>query len=157
MTIPGSAPFASAPYGAVPVIPVIGPEGGPYDVAGPRDVILLPSAARTATSQSSVQINSGFRGIYVDLNVTVNPGGAQTLQVTLNSYNLTTGSFAPLLTVPASAAPTGQFLLYPGCSGAAVEGITQTRNLVLPPQWFIVVTHSGVGSWTYSLVARLLP
>jgi hypothetical protein len=59
MTIPGSAPFAAAPYGAVPVLPVVGPEGGPFDVAGPRDVILLPSAARTATSRVASRSTAG--------------------------------------------------------------------------------------------------
>lgn len=157
MTIPGSSPFAAAPYGAVPVIPVIGPEGGPFAVAGPVSQSLLPSAARTASTSSTVQVNPGYRGLKLTFSVTANPGGAQTLAFQLTTHDPVAGTGVALLTVAASATPGGTYMLYPGLSGAAAEGILVTRNLVLPTQWSVTVTHSGVGSWTYVVSVELLP
>lgn len=157
MTIPGSTPFASAPYGAVPTIPVIGPEGGPYNVTGPLGVTLLASASRNVTTVSGTQTNNGYKGLYLNLAVSVNPGGGETLSLQLTGIDPVTGIPFVVLTVPASAAPSGNFLLYPGLSGAAVEGVGVTRNLYLPANWYIGMVHSGAGAWTYSVTGVLLP
>lgn len=156
MTIPGSVPFASTPYGAVPVIPVAGPEGGPYTVQGPAWVPLLPSAPRTAAAACAQQTNYQWRGLYLWWNVTVNPGGAQTLQLVVQGVEPTTGGVWTVLSTVASTTPGGAVCLYPGLTGGVVESVAVTRNLVLPPVWFATVIPSGVGAWTYSLHGGLL-
>lgn len=157
MTIPGSAPFAAAPYGAQPVIPVVGPEGGPYNVAGPLPLTLLPSAGRTGTTVSATQVNSGYKGLYLNLSVSANPGGAQTLELQLTGIDPVTGVPFVVLKMPASATPGGVSLLYPGLSGAAVEGVSVTRNLHLPASWYVGMVHSGAGNWIYTVTGVLLP
>lgn len=157
MSFPASPTLESAPYGPQPVLPVIGPQGGPYLARGPAPQNALPSASRTATTTTAVQPNPGYSGIAVHFAVTANPGGAQTLQLTLNGVDPITGLGYPLLTVPASATPGGHWMLYPGLSGAPVEGVSLTRNLVLPGQWYVGVVHSGAGAWTYQVSVELLP
>ncbi|MGH2604227.1 MAG: hypothetical protein ACRDJ9_33180, partial [Dehalococcoidia bacterium] len=46
---------------------------------GNSDVELLASAARTATTTSADQLNHNGRGVVLLLDVTANPGGAETL------------------------------------------------------------------------------
>src|SRR3954454_4789890 len=157
MSIPANLTIEGAPYGPQPVARYVGPQGGPYVADGPVVTPLLPLASRTASSSVPIQANYRYRGLYLVLSVTVNPGGAQTLGVLANGYDSPTGNNWVLLTVAASATPGGIWCLYPGLSGAAVEGVSVTRNLILPQGWYVNVNHSGAGAWTYALTAQMLP
>lgn len=119
---------------------------------------LLASAARTATTASSNQTNYNNRGVIVYLDVSVNPGGAETLTLQLQYRDETSGNFVTVATSGAiavfgsagGATGTEVIALYPGAAEtAALAGFT-TQALPLSRSWRINVVHSAGGSWTYS-------
>lgn len=120
---------------------------------------LLANAARTTTTISPDITNFNGRGAYVYLVVTAQPGGAETLSLEIEDkggggYGASLVQFGAVAT-----ATTGSFvaLLYPG----AVETVGMSRLFVqavpFPRVGRVIVTHSGSGSWTYSLLYSLLP
>jgi len=122
--------------------------------------LLLASAARTSTTLTATQTNYNHRGIQLVLNVTVNPGGAQTLQVNVYSVPTVVGAFGILQTAALanSGNPWTQHItMVPGCPDAPFGGTGATAKQIALPRFFAVqVVHSGAGSWTYSLEAFLI-
>lgn len=118
---------------------------------------LLASAARTANTTSPTQANYNARGAIFWLDVTANPGGAETLTLFPREINPVTGVPGSAFTsVAAVAATNGLYVLemYPG----VVNGGTNPKSssYVLPRTWAVTVTHSGAGSWTYSVGYSLI-
>lgn len=120
---------------------------------------ILPSAARTGPEViSPTQVNDNARGGYVQILVTVNPGGGQTLRVRIRWVNTLTGAVDTLLQdVPQTFAGFDErlYLLYPG-AGAAADGVDLVNAFPLPRSWLVSVTHSGAGSWTYSVTGAYI-
>lgn len=157
MTIPGSAPFASAPYGAQPVVPVSGPEGGPYTVMTPAISTILPSALRIATVGSADTPNPGYKGVMVILSVSA-ASGTGGLQVLIEGRDPLNAGYYVLNATPAAIinVNTAVYVLYPGASGVA-GNVTQATSLPLPDTWRVAVVHLNATNYTYSVQAVLLP
>jgi hypothetical protein len=157
MTFPASPTLESAPYGPQPVLPVLGPQGGPYNVRAPLRTTVLPAVSRTASIQTADQVNSGYSGAYIIFGVSANPGGAQTLRLVFRAKDIIGATYFNLLDVAATVSPGGLFLLAPGVGATAIDSVTVCRPFPLPDIWAVFVIHSGVGAWTYYVDVVLLP
>jgi hypothetical protein len=130
-----------------------------------KAVTLLSSAARTATNTTAIQTDREHRGVRLFLNVTANPGGAETLTVSLNMVDPITGGAAGGVTRaitawPATTAATSAtyvYELYPGAVETAATANHEVQGGTLPIFYSVTVTHSASGSWTYALAADLIP
>lgn len=129
---------------------------------GNTEGTLLPSATRTTSLTSAVQTNHNARGVHLFLNVTANPGGAETLYVGIRAHNAVLGvSGAYMVTFLIPAATNGMFELqmYPGdvnigFASGAIWG--SFKPGALPRSWVAGVGHSAGGNWTYSLDYSLI-
>lgn len=120
------------------------------------DGALLASAARTTTTVSATQTNYNARNVVLALNVTVNPGGAETLRLDLQGspdggtiwYTVANGTASAF----GGAAGDQIVSVGPGDSAGWNDGTGSTgRATSCPRTWRARVTHSGAGSWTYSV------
>lgn len=129
-----------------------------YDNAGAplelTDLIVLPSAARTATVTSADIVNRSFRGALLFLNVTV-ASGTGGLQVRWRYKDPISGEYQYMNTAPTAITATGLAIygLYP----AALANGNQMLNQILPRTWQVQVQHGNSSSYTYSVGAVLLP
>lgn len=123
-------------------------------------VTALVSASRAASAASGTLKSYGCLGIVVELDVTVNPGGAETLQLVLRfvgpgavnwDYNLNTAQ-----TYGGGGGNT-QVLLYPGISFATSSGTgSGVKSGVIMRDFVLGVVHSAAGAWTYQLKYALI-
>ncbi len=113
---------------------------------------LLPSAARTATTQTADQRNARHRGVRVHINTTVDPAAASVVFTVQGKDNLT-GDYYTLLASAAVTAVGDTYLhIYPGIAAAANTAV----SAVLPPYWRVLCTHADGDSITYEITAELL-
>jgi len=118
--------------------------------------LLLASAARTATTTSSVLRNRRHRGIQLVLIVTAASGtGGLTLH--LQQVDRDTGNTVDMLVDGTAVTTTGTFAfqMAPG-EGAASNGIRGAAARYLPSDWQTSIVHGDASSYTYSLSAVLL-
>jgi hypothetical protein len=118
------------------------------------EISVLSSAARTATTNHIDYINFNGRGVVYILNVTANPGGAETLSLKIQGKDITSSAYYDIVDAGVlftAANGTKSLTAYPGVLSAdAVAGSTH-KSVVIPRTFRAVVTHSSTGSWTYSL------
>ena len=126
-----------------------------------QEVELLASAARITGLESATQTNYNGRGVLIALNITAQPGTADTIQLMVREA--TNSSLARmLLTFPAVAGTAGVpasyiGILYPGATNSKTEAdIVAANDVPLPRKWRILVAHSGEGSFTYSVTAQVI-
>lgn len=122
---------------------------------------LLPSLARTATTNSSNQTNHNAKGVVLMLNITNAAGGSDTLTLALRHIDPVSGenlNHVAAINVPAGTT-SGLFRLiaYPGSTSNVSNPVFNANvGVVLPRTWQASVIHSGVDSWTYSLSYQLI-
>lgn len=115
-------------------------------------ITLLPSAARTATTNSGDISNPRYRGVHLVIDATASaatPGVVFTIQ----GKDPVSGQYYTIL---ASAAVTGTgttvLRVYPGLTASA----NVTANDVLPADWRLLATAADADSLTYSVAGSLL-
>ena len=126
---------------------------------------LLASAARTATTSTPVQTDVQHTGVRLFLNATANPGGAETLTVSIEmvdpvAYKDGTVVSSAITAFAATAAAANDeyvYELYPGSVETSATANHEVQGGSLPTLWRVKVTHSGAGSWTYTLGYDLIP
>jgi hypothetical protein len=126
---------------------------------GNLDLTLLVSSSRSSSQNSPDQVNYNARGVLVLLNVTANPGGAETLTLELQAKNGVTSTYFPLVNTGAViTAANGMrgLIVYPGVVETVAGADLWVQGLALPRNWRVAVQNSGAGSWTYSLAATLM-
>lgn len=115
--------------------------------------IVLPSAARTATTASNVFPNPGFRGLDLIIDCTA-AADTPSVVFTIQGYSPLGDDY---YTVLASAAITGTgttvLRVYPGLTATA----NTVANFVLPHLWRVNAVHADADSITYSVNAVMLP
>lgn len=121
----------------------------------------LASASRNATTASALLTNHNARGGLFVLDVTVNPGAAQTLTLRLRARDPITATVNTFATGAAQAfgGVAGQLLLmvYPGATVAPAGGTgSAVQNTAVPREFVVEVVHSGAGAWTYSVSFQLI-
>jgi hypothetical protein len=115
-------------------------------------VILLPSAARTATLSTASMINSKYTGVMVYIKCTAIVSAPSVVPV-IEALDTASGDWIPLVTGAAITSVSTKLLkVYPGLVAAA----NLTVNDVLPALWRVTLTHGNANSITYSVGASLL-
>lgn len=115
--------------------------------------IPLASASRTASTNSPDQINFNGQAIEVTLEVSVNPGGAETLQLVIEGKT-SSGTYYTIATATADAfgGSTGIQTL---TVGLGVSEASEAANgsgfagTMVKRTWRARVVHSSTGAWTY--------
>ena len=128
--------------------------------SGNQDLILLPSATRTALTQSAVQTNRNARGVLIYMSVTA-ASGTGGLTINIEAVDPASGSVEFLNSSPAAiTAITGNlaiYLLYPGASSTnAGINVHQVTSGILPATWRVRVTPGDSTNYTYSIGASLI-
>jgi hypothetical protein len=121
------------------------------------DVILLPSAARTAAPTVPNWRNRRHLGLQLTLHVTA-ASGAGGLTVHIQATDRDRGGAAEDLLVDGSAITgtgTYVFRLHP-LEAAATAGVRVVAVRALPADWLVTVAHGDGSSYTYSLTATFL-
>jgi hypothetical protein len=127
------------------------------------DVILLPSAARTAAPTVPNWRNRRHAGLQLTLHVTA-ASGAGGLTVHIQATDRDRGG-APtdLLVDGAAITATGTyvFVLHPFAAsgtwgGGPANGVRAAVSGPLPQDWRVAVAHGDGSSYTYSLTAAFL-
>ena len=124
------------------------------------DAVALASAARTATANTPDIVTYNARGITVLLNVTANPGGAETLSLKIQAKESIGGAYidiadAGILFTAANGLKGIE--IYPGILSAdLVAGLVGKSSSIVGRTVRAVITHSSTGSWTYSVSSILL-
>lgn len=137
--------------------------GGSWDLQRANvQATLLASAARTATTSSSDQVNYNGRGVLVVVNVTAE-SGTTTLTLTIEGKDSISSNYYSLITgiVVYNAATdtptvTRGVLVYPGvltadAIGAGNANLISAKALALPRTWRATITPSDASSQTYSV------
>ena len=126
---------------------------------GNVNVTALASAARTASTNSADLVNYNGRGIHVYLDVTVNPGAAETLQLLIQAKDALSGGYYNLLSDGAQAyggvAGSRQAIVYNGVAAASAD-VDAVAGFPVPRTYRVRIVHSAAGSWTYSVGASVI-
>lgn len=121
---------------------------------------LLASAARTGTTIGAQQTNHNARGVLLLLDVTANPGGAETLSIQIRAYTpAAPAQPRSIFTTPTLFTATNgiaAIYLYPGTVETVAATTFEVNGVPLPRSWDAAVLHSAGGSWTYSLGYSLI-
>jgi len=126
--------------------------GLPVDInAGNRELTLLPSAARTVTTDTSDQDNAGGRGVHVIINVTANASVAG-MTPSIQGKDPVSGVYYTLL-AGAAITVTGTTVLkvYPGITASATA-----VSDALPKTWRVHMVAGDASSVTYSIGAEVV-
>lgn len=149
----------------LPRVPIVAPyrfNGSVWDRSYNNvESTLLPAAVRNANTDSALQSSPEHKGAAFFLNVTANPGGAETLELQVMAYAPTPGAPGPYISSgPFVAATSGifMFFVYPGVIAAdfLYAGVRVGKAGVLPRRWIARVVHSAGGNWNYSLDASTI-
>lgn len=119
-------------------------------------LLALPSAARTATTNSPVIANRRHTGVLVVLSVTAASGtGGLTLKI--SGQDPTSGNYFDLLVDGSAVTATGTYAFEVNPSdGAAAQGVRAAVSRHLPSAFRVTVTHGDSSSYTYSVTATLI-
>lgn len=140
-------------------------DGTNYQIQrGNVESLVVTRTAQTASYTGSDRTNHNGSAIYGFLNVTVNPGGAETLTFALQLKDeaggdgyVTVASSGAIAVFGTGAGATGLevILCGPGAAEtAAITGFT-TQSLWLPRTYRWIVTHSASGAWTYTIADNI--
>jgi len=117
-----------------------------------QQVQVLPSAARTATTNSDDMRNARHKGVRVHINVTAADATPSVVFKIQGKDNLT-GDYFDML---ASAAVTATGDTYLRVSPGIAVTANQTANEQLPSWWRVVATHADADALTYEITADML-
>lgn len=122
---------------------------------GNTEFSVLPSAVRSATTNSADITSYNFKGILIFLNVTAVPG-AVSISPQIQLKDPVSGTYFSCTGMTATTA-TGLFVysIYPSAT-AAGYGLTSVTNGLLSRTFRISILHSGAGNFTYSVGASML-
>jgi hypothetical protein len=123
-----------------------------------REGTALVSAVRATSTNTANLTNRDGRGkLALYLDVTANPGGAETLQVILYGVSPLPGTRVQIVAfnaIPAAANGQYGFMIGPELTEAlapAAGTFNARGKAYIPLTWSVQVVHSAAGNWTYSL------
>lgn len=145
---------ASAPVGLLGVINR--PQnfnGTDYDRQRNNEAFeVLPSAARTATNNSSDFTNYNSRGLHIAFDVTAVSGTGSVTPV-IQGLDPSSGKYYDLLVGPTVTATGLNIIkLYPGIVASA----NASASDILPRTWRVEIRHADASSYTYSVGANVV-
>jgi len=109
--------------------------------------VMLTSAVRTATNSTPDQVNLGWRGAHVIMNVTAAPG-VDSVTLTIQGKDPASGTYYTILAGLAETT-TGikVYKVYPGITASGNAAASD----FLPSLWRVTITHSAGTNFTYSV------
>lgn len=122
------------------------------------ELTLLASAARTATTNTTDQVNYNHRGLILFVDVTAR-AASTTLTPNLQVKEVVGGNYITVWTAAAainSSDTTIAYLFYPSALADAAELYTESVDLTIGRTWRIAMTHSDTDSITYSVSAAMI-
>ena len=123
-------------------------------LASQREFVILPSAARTATPNSQLLVQSGaalYKGVTIVVDMTA-VTATGTVTITVDAIDPASGKNINLLTSTAlSTVATTVLKVHPDLPAAA----NVSAQAALPPRLQITATHGNGVSMTYSIGAWL--
>jgi hypothetical protein len=127
--------------------------GGPTNVAD----VLLPSAARTATTATEALDNPDASGVLLILDATV-IAAAESITPQLQTFDEASQAWVTITSAftAVSTVTTNVLVIYPSALTNVVATVGQAKNMVLPRVWRVNCVHSSTGSHTYSLSAQTI-
>jgi hypothetical protein len=124
-------------------------------MAAARNETSHASAARSATNNGpTLTVPPDADGVIVTVDITANPGGADTIQPILQSLDPTSGKFTDYATFTAlTAATSATFQKVLAAAAVANPGGTNVEGKIgpVPQQFRIRIVHSAGTSFTYSV------
>lgn len=121
------------------------------------EVVVLPSAARTASTNSDELTNHGQRGIALYIDVTaVSSGSISTVAIQAPNPSGTWTTLYSFGTLSIGSTGTHALCVYPGAASAASWKSAPLQG-PLPRRFRVAVTNADSNSITYSVRADLLP
>lgn len=124
------------------------PDGSPYAALEPSERVLAPSAERTATYNSPVQTNKGYRGVMVVVRVTALSGAPSLSARIIGVCPSSTNAWLFSAATPITAVGSKVYILYPGATGAQGD---ERLSGILPRSWYVQVAHANADPITYSV------
>lgn len=125
----------------------------------------LSSAARTATTASSNITNYNARGCIFWLDITATPNNAETVSLQLQAMDPVTTKFVTMTFFTAivassigatSTTATFMYTTYPGAAETVAVTNHEVHAMPVPRTFRVLMSHSGGGSWTYSVGYNLM-
>lgn len=120
--------------------------------------VVLPSAARTATTSSDVQDNPYHNSAYIVIDATAETATASVVP-TIEAYDPVSGKYFVIATMAAvDSVATRAYYVGAKLDGAEADGagLTSSHNLPLPRKWRITMTAADADSLTYSVSVMYL-
>lgn len=127
-------------------------------MAGYRNQLVLTATAATSQQTSADFESGGYRSAYFFLNITANPGGAETLTFALQAKSPVDGTYRTVTAMTASTAATNglfPFIISRGSAETSAVSNFEVQSIPLPGTWRVIVLHSSTGAWTYTVRAEL--
>jgi hypothetical protein len=130
---------------------------------GNENIILLPSAVRSATTVSPDFTNYNGRVVIGILNISAVPGGGVGVKLALDAKDPISGNYIEIAIFGSLNATT--ISIVQGIAGLIGNSVTWSGSnpaasfaveTVLPITMRMRVTHSGAGNFTYSLAAQVI-
>jgi hypothetical protein len=123
---------------------------GISNFATPTDnTVLITSTALSATTDSTDQTNTSYRGVYVYIATGTFGSGASAITVTIQGKDPVSNKYYPILTSASlvaskdpSNAPGNILLVYPGCTATTNQSVSQP----LPKTWRVEAAASAWGT-----------
>jgi hypothetical protein len=149
-----------------PKVPAVGAHGMRFNNTtwdpeyGAWEGQLAGSAARVASLTTAAFTNFSHSAAIVTLNVTSQPGGAETLSLKLQGQDSVSGSYYDVAdggVLFTAATGLKGLMIGPGLLSADAPSGLVVKCVRLPRKFRVVVTHSASGSWTYSVSGAFLP
>lgn len=116
-----------------------------------RNVTVLASLERTATTTSETFTNKGARGIIITFDITAIAAGSVRLSL-VSGPDFTEKIFEAAAAI--SGVNTVIYRLYPNV--LAGLGILESNKLLLPATWRVTITHATADAATYSVSGSYL-
>lgn len=123
-------------------------------IRGNTTLLVMASAARTASANSSTITNYNARGVLVTMYVTA---VVDTPSCVLHIQGILAGTYKDLFIATAAITATGvyTYLLYPA-NVTIANDVTEAEDLPLPRSFRIRVIHADGDSITYSVECNLI-
>jgi hypothetical protein len=115
--------------------------------------IMTATAATTSQTSGDFATDRCMGGIFY-LNITSNPGGAETLQLFIQAKDPISGNYRSVTAYPACTAATNNVFphfIFPGAFHNSAHTTSHAWGTFLPDDFRIVITHSASGAWTYTV------
>ena len=121
-----------------------------------EEVTLLASAARTAQTDSTDQVNYNAKGVMIILDITVDAASVG-LTPSILMKDPVSGKDVTIWTAAAAATLVGTdvYLIYPGVLAADFNG-TEAVSIALPRTWVLRIAVADVDEATYSVGASYI-